>query len=532
MSAVEETCASTQAQLRVRLLTEVLRYSSACRLAKTLAALATTEVPCGRKESRGLMTAAIFEGLQSAALHGVAEGDTRHWVHPVLDLHRRAAVCERKEAPGAPSAIYTLEGIVLTKGCVFGVLHDKNGNEARREVPVDELRLAEESSLFHDNLLPALECIQPQRTSKSAMNWFLEKMCGASTKLITSFNQKRRKAWALTDRLIILFYEERRRLAGLKEKMKCEGAAIELRDLTLTEREGCGMVRLEIQICDKTDEGWFHAACPKELARQDSHDVLITLEVHAEHVTRLRRLAVCTEDGQFLFSLALVLLRYAGLSGGEWQLESGWHAGVPHSVFDALVSAFRVSVECFASPLNCTLPRYFSAFPDTDIFFGCRGNFFALPHLPPPEEGLISLEANPPFDHEVIAAGLGRALQWLEDTPSTTPLSFVFILPDSTQTNGIEVRRKAEQSHFFRGDCVLSPHMSMYVHGARHIGQPMKRKRQCEDGCPGDEHLVVLSCSTRLLVLQNDAAAAMLSASEGITKVRSAWEALSASAKF
>ncbi|RNF26882.1 putative phosphorylated CTD-interacting factor 1-like [Trypanosoma conorhini] len=526
MGAVEEACACGASLLTVRLLTELLRYSSACRLAKTLAALVAGELPIERNDCRGLMTAVIFEGLQAAVAQGLTERDTRHWVHPVLDVHRRANVCEGKGSPNLSSATYTLAGVALTKGRVLGILLGKNEEDSRHEVPVDELRLAEEAPLFHDELLPAVECIQPRRTSRSAPNWFLEKLCGASTKLLTSFNQKRRKAWALTDKLLILFYEERRRLAELKACLRRERTAIELKELTLTQRDGCDTVQLKIHICDKTDEGWFHAVCPSETVQQDSHEVLITLEIQAEHVARLRRLASCCEDGHFGFSLALVLLRYAGLSGGEWQLESGWHAAVPPGVFASLASAFHVTVECFASPLNCTLPRYFSAFPDTDAFFGSCGNFFASAPSLPLDGDSLSLEANPPFDHEVIGAGLERALQWLEDTPATRPLSFVFILPDSAQTNGIAVRRNAERSRFFRGDCVIAPHLSMYLHGARHTEQQMRRKRSW-DASGGDEKLVVLSCATRLLVLQNDAAAAVFSASEGIAKVRAAWEALS-----
>ncbi|RNF05948.1 putative phosphorylated CTD-interacting factor 1-like [Trypanosoma rangeli] len=528
MGTVEEVCVCGEPLLRVGLLTELLRYTSACRLAKTLAALAASELPGERQDGKGLMTVAIFEGLQSAAVQCVTGRDTRHWVHPVLDVHRQAKVRVGTEASNLSSTAYTLEGVALTKGRILGVIRDNNGTNARHEVSVDELRLAEEASLFHDELLPAVECIQPQRTSRSARNWFLEKLCGAPTKLLTSFNQKRRKAWALTDRLLILFYEERRRLAELKARMQREESAIELKGLTLTQLENCDVVQLEIRICDKTDSGWFQSRFPRETVRHDSHDVVTTLEIQAEHVARLRRLALCSEDIHFRFSLALVLLRYAGLSGGEWQLESGWHAGVPPSVFAALVSAFHVTVECFASPLNCTLSRYFSAFPDTDAFFGCCGNFFASPPLVPLEGDPLSLEANPPFDHGVIAAGLERALRWLEDTPATTPLSFVFILPDSAQANGVTVRKSAEKSRFFRGGCVVPSHTSMYVHGACHVEQRMKRKRPY-NACASEEELVVLSCATRLLVLQNDAAAAMLSASEGITKVRSAWEALSAS---
>jgi hypothetical protein len=49
-----------------------------------------------------------------------------------------------------------------------------------------------------------------------------------------------------------------------------------------------------------------------------------------------------------------------------------------------------VSVECFASPLNCHLPAFCSAFPDTDAAFGSLGSFFDFF----PTEG--SFQVNPP----------------------------------------------------------------------------------------------------------------------------------------
>jgi phosphorylated CTD-interacting factor 1 len=47
------------------------------------------------------------------------------------------------------------------------------------------------------------------------------------------------------------------------------------------------------------------------------------------------------------------------------------HAAIPPTVFAALAqSNLKVQIEGFASPLNSTLERYYSAFPDTDVVFG------------------------------------------------------------------------------------------------------------------------------------------------------------------
>ena len=68
---------------------------------------------------------------------------------------------------------------------------------------------------------------------------------------------------------------------------------------------------------------------------------------------------------------------------------------------------FGASAECFASPLNHHYAHYFSAFPDTDRWFGSRGSFFENF----PKEG--SFECNPPF------AGLSAGAYTLPSLSST-----------------------------------------------------------------------------------------------------------------
>lgn len=56
---------------------------------------------------------------------------------------------------------------------------------------------------------------------------------------------------------------------------------------------------------------------------------------------------------------------------------SGWQLGTPAAAMQDLVATHGVTAECFASPLNATLPSFCSAFPDTDAPFGSMGSFFA-----------------------------------------------------------------------------------------------------------------------------------------------------------
>jgi|TARA_B100000524_G_scaffold341625_1_gene235884 phosphorylated CTD-interacting factor 1 len=86
-----------------------------------------------------------------------------------------------------------------------------------------------------------------------------------------------------------------------------------------------------------------------------------------------------------------------------------------------------VSCECFASPLNATLPDYFSAFPDVDSFFGSRGSFFGAN----PIEG--SFEVNPPYVPEVLLAAVHHAKRLLATAEAAArALSFVFVVPTWT----------------------------------------------------------------------------------------------------
>ena len=89
--------------------------------------------------------------------------------------------------------------------------------------------------------------------------------------------------------------------------------------------------------------------------------------------------------------LFCLLARYDSLSGDT----HGFQGAVPRHVFDELSRSFGVRHECFASPLNCFMPRFCSLFPDTDGFFGSAGNFFKFR----PEEVCLCLCVVPVVVH-------------------------------------------------------------------------------------------------------------------------------------
>lgn len=116
-----------------------------------------------------------------------------------------------------------------------------------------------------------------------------------------------------------------------------------------------------------------------------------------------------------------LLLRYEALGG------HGYQAAVSEAAFEVLRRRLGVSCECFASPLNATLPDYFSAFPDVDSFFGSRGSFFGAN----PIEG--SFEVNPPYVPEVLLAAVHHAKRLLATAEAAArALSFVFVVPTWT----------------------------------------------------------------------------------------------------
>ncbi|KAL3784944.1 hypothetical protein ACHAW5_003624 [Stephanodiscus triporus] len=120
-----------------------------------------------------------------------------------------------------------------------------------------------------------------------------------------------------------------------------------------------------------------------------------------------------------LFSL---VVRYSSLSGGQqindWR-GGGMQGAVHDGVFDCLSRWFGGSAcgtECFASPFNSYLPRFFSAFPSPDLdgHFGSRGDFFDSPLYEPEFLGPRWFEINPPFSPGVMTEMAIRILGLME----------------------------------------------------------------------------------------------------------------------
>jgi phosphorylated CTD-interacting factor 1 len=176
--------------------------------------------------------------------------------------------------------------------------------------------------------------------------------------------------------------------------------------------------------------------------------------------------------------IAIVMLRYYTFFDHNAGLQN---ALTPHA-FQFLSCHFGVSMECFASPLNCYYPQFCSAFIDTDGPFGSCGSFFDFY----PTSG--SFEANPPFTEDIMNRMANHMERLLIAT--SLPLSFIVFVPN--WMNCVPIMRLGE-SHFTRRALLLSAHRHKYVTGYQHS----ERRENCISYDAVHE--------TRVVFLQNDA---------------------------
>ena len=189
------------------------------------------------------------------------------------------------------------------------------------------------------------------------------------------------------------------------------------------------------------------------------------------------------EEERFHCRLYAVLARYHGVQG------HGFQAALGEDAFAALHAHFGVSLECFASPLNCRYAAHCSAYADTDRPFGSLGSFFDF-H---PVRG--SFEANPPFEEVVMA----RCVEHIEALlrGASGAMSFVVVVP---AWRDAEAWRALDASPFKRRVLVVARDEHGFCDGAAH-----QRRDRYRDS-PYD---------TALFFLQNGEGAAQWPASDG-----------------
>ena len=202
-----------------------------------------------------------------------------------------------------------------------------------------------------------------------------------------------------------------------------------------------------------------------DIAVQDN-----TYSIRLGHLRKLLRLystytqASCDMmDPTFLRRVFCVLSRIELLSADS----VGYQMALPESKFGVLSSLLGVNTECFASPLNVTLERYFSVAPDTDQFFGAKGNFFAS-NLGQYEFPL-SLQANPPFVEEIMVNMAQKIESFLEDGESQdAALSFSVFIPAWHQDDDYKAYQILKTSRFQRRIVRLLEEKHSWCPGMQH----------------------------------------------------------------
>lgn len=161
------------------------------------------------------------------------------------------------------------------------------------------------------------------------------------------------------------------------------------------------------------------------------------------------------ENPTFLRDVYVLLMRYQSCES------FGYHAAVTEHVMENLIENFDICVECFASPLNCYLPNYCSAYPDSDRAFGSLGSFFNFK----PTSG--SYQCNPPFS-DIIMQQTIRHIESLlcHSDELELPLSFVIIVPIWETDLFWE---KLIESPYYRRHITINVEEYCYYDGSQHL---------------------------------------------------------------
>ena len=190
-----------------------------------------------------------------------------------------------------------------------------------------------------------------------------------------------------------------------------------------------------------------------------------------------------SEDGLMLYLFKL-LMRYNPIT----ELCSGYSGGCPPRLFSCLQEKLKVDWELFASPLNNTLDNYFSAYDDTDIPFGSKGNFFSK------FNDLVDLggnfELNPPFTEEYLSITTEMILEALiKHKDDDIPLTFVYIHPTWDDLYGY---KNMKNSEFLIKELCFSQKKHYYYSGLQHD--------------PYNNRVSASSAASTIFLLQNNSA--------------------------
>lgn len=142
-----------------------------------------------------------------------------------------------------------------------------------------------------------------------------------------------------------------------------------------------------------------------------------------------------------LEEIGVMLMRYDSMLCNTGQF---W--GLPPKVWEKLRENYGVEYEGFACPLNSTLPKFFSLFPDVDSKFGSQGNFLTSTLTP----GVYAI--NPPYIEGVMVEVVKKVFELLERDAKSVCF---FLLPYWMDSPGII---PLVESKYCVGKVVLEKH--------------------------------------------------------------------------
>lgn len=479
-------CTSELSDALKKLDEELLRSRCAYEMGKKLHALCDA----AGIDSMSVFVGFVFETIAQRTVFEATFPDnngTRTWLHSSIDVNRGLAVHLKDDK----STTGILQSVKFAGGAMLACVALPSGvvNEA---YALDAWEPVEAIPLYLDTMLPSGEVVVPHRSPMSVFQLCLSKLCDADKKKEKSFNVKKRLAWNISDQAARLAFEARRAFCSTATSAVARTVSIARQVDALS-----GESEVVVALSSGTESFDF----------ETSHKLVEWQYNKLRRFYSLRhpRSAALDEDYDALFHIRLftMLQRYTGVTGLFSRIEAGWHAAVPPEPFDYLRNVMGAEAEGFASPLNARMTKFCSAFKDTDHHFGSQGPF----HRFFPRHG--TYEVGPPYDHEVIRIAFAHAVRCLDAPECDGPLCFVFIIPDSTRDAGVSVRQLVESCPYNKVSEVIPRLEAKYIDGFQHR--------------PGENRLITISCDTRIIILQNEAAATMLPAAEHFAELRKRW---------
>jgi len=161
----------------------------------------------------------------------------------------------------------------------------------------------------------------------------------------------------------------------------------------------------------------------------------------------------------------IIIYRYQLLGSNNHQL------GILPKIINSMIKDYNLNFECFASSINNTLKNYCSIYYDLEKYFGSKGNFFSIEL----EEGVYSF--NPPYQKDIIDAGIRRLLFFLENSKNKNKnLTFIITIPiwdkegqellnyhNKIDYGDFEIIKEIKESEFFIGLRLVSKDNFTYL---------------------------------------------------------------------